>query len=259
MVEHLFCKEAAGGSSPSASSEFLSSDSSMLCGNLQEHIEARTAWVVREGISPERLRRMYWDRKLSVPEIARLVGVHRYTVYEWMQKFEIPRRDSRETSYLYYSKAKPQFRPKAELSTEDEKLKIAGVMLYWAEGAKRGKTVDFSNSDFEMIKLFMGFLRRICGVNESRLRAYLYHHGALAEVERSMRFWSQATGIPIRQFSKPYIRSGNPHRSGGIMEHGLFHIRYSDSRLLQLILQWIDEYTGYFTRAGTRVAKGASL
>ena len=50
---------------------------------------------------------------------------------------------------LYYSK-------------KEEALRLAGVMLYWAEGCKGWSTVKFVNSDPSMIKLFLSFLREVC-------------------------------------------------------------------------------------------------
>ena len=36
--------------------------------------------------------------------------------------------------------------------------------------------VDFANSDKDMIIMFMQFLRKVCGVDEKRLRVYSYFY-----------------------------------------------------------------------------------
>ena len=110
--------------------------------NLQEYIEARTAWFLREGLSPEQLRKLYWDGKQSVPEIAKAAGINPQTLYELMRKNKIPRRSRTESNYVT-NKYKPQFQLRRDLTLEQERLRIAGLMLYWAEGAKRHHTVDF--------------------------------------------------------------------------------------------------------------------
>lgn len=216
------------------------------------------ALFMKEALSAVELKHQYWDRKQSVPEIAKRTGIPAQTLYELMRKHEIPRRGRSESNYLV-SSTKPQFSVKMDLSPEEERLKIAGTMLYWGEGAQGGPTVDFSNSKPEMIQLLLKFLRVICGVSESRLRVYLYHHGTPRQVRTSMRFWEEATGIPTNQFQRPYVRRGNPHYSGRIMPHGLIHIRYSDKRLRELISRWIAEYVAATVRAGTRVAKWVGL
>ena len=115
-------------------------------------------------------------------------------------------------------------------------------MLYWTEGARTGTVVDCTNSNPTMIRLFLAFLRNICGVSESRLRVYLYCHGDAATMEAAKRFWQRVTHIPLAQFARPYVRTSTMRRQGRIMPHGLIHIRYSDKKLLELIQRWIAEY-----------------
>ena len=102
-------------------------------------------------------------------------------------------------------------------------------MLYWAEGTKKGDTVDFANSDPKMIKLFMRFLREICGVAESRIRVYLYAFDN-QNIVALKRFWSKITHIPLAQFTKPYIRKTDGKTKNQKMPFGMIHIRYNDKR-----------------------------
>ena len=199
----------------------------------------------------------YWKEERSIPEISKMTNLSQHFLYRLMRQYRIPRRSLTESNYVVF-KSKPRFQPKQTLAPEEEKLKIAGLMLYWAEGAQTGTVVDFANSKPEMVQLFLRFLRQICGISESRLRVYLYHHGSSEKVEESKKFWHYLTGIPLEQFSRPYIRKDNPHRSHRVMLHGLVHIRYSDKRLLQLIQSWIGEYIQQ-PGAGTQAVNGARL
>jgi hypothetical protein len=158
-----------------------------------------------------------------------------------MDKNKIPRRSYSEASYLIH-KDKPRFQIKSMLTDAEEKLRIAGIMLYWAEGTLKGSTVDFANSDPRMVKLFLKFLRKICGIREERLRLYLYTYSYL-DLNEVKAFWHGATKIPLSQFTKPYIRKGHPNLSKRKLPHGLVHIRYNDKRLLQTIDAWIQEYS----------------
>jgi hypothetical protein len=47
---------------------------------------------------------------------------------------------------------------------------IAGCMLYWAEGSKSRNAVKFVNSDPEMVRLFVDFLRRHFDVTDTSFR-----------------------------------------------------------------------------------------
>ena len=215
--------------------------------------------LLRDAVSPEQLRNWYWNEQRSVPEISKSSGVNQHVLYELMRKHQISHRSWSETSYLFSKTTRPQFCAKTVLDSEEEKLKVAGIMLYWAEGTKGRHAVDFANSDPEMIRLFLKFLREICGVAEGRLRVYMYCHGNPDEVDTLKQYWRQLTDIPLEQFSRPYVRKGNPHRSGRIMLHGLVHIRYSDKKLIDLINRWIIEYVEEVKRAGTKVAKRGGL
>lgn len=188
----------------------------------------------------EQVRNLYYKEQLSVREVAARLGVSFWHVYQLMQQHDISRRRGSEQNYATY-KTKPQFVPVTSLSVIEEQLRAVGAMLYRAEGAKTGHVVDFTNSDPLLVKVFLAFLRRICGVAESRLRVLLYCY-ADQDVAKLMQFWSEMTGIPTEQFTKPFVRSLTPNLSRRKMAWGLVHIRYSDMRLLQLIDKWSEDY-----------------
>src|SRR5258708_26186351 len=74
-------------------------------------------------------------------------------------------------------------------------LFVTGVMLYWAEGDKTQERVGFTNSDPEMIKFMMRWLREVCKVPELKFRIALsimtLHNRKISE-----EFWSKLTGVP---------------------------------------------------------------
>ncbi|KKP87950.1 MAG: hypothetical protein UR93_C0026G0006, partial [Berkelbacteria bacterium GW2011_GWA2_35_9] len=132
---------------------------------------------------------------------------------------------------------------KKELTRKETKVKIAGLMVYWAEGSKRGKnTVDLANSDPVMITLFLRLLREIYQVTESRLRVLVYCYSNQS-VKKIISYWGKITNIPREQFSKPYIRNDYAQKQIGRMPYGLIHIRYSDTKLLAQIKSDIGKLT----------------
>lgn len=192
-------------------------------------------------LSTTEVRRLYWKEKFSVNEIADKFDVSYWMVYNFMKRNNIPRRTGSESNYAT-NRYKPQFNVKENLTPEEENLRITGIMLYWAEGAKNGHMVDFVNSDPNMIKLFLAFLRKICRISEERLGIYLYGY-SYQNINKLKKYWSELTNIPLNQFTKPYIRKGNPNKSKRKLPHGLVHVRYSDKKLLTFINKWISEYT----------------
>jgi len=187
----------------------------------------------------EKVNRLYWNNNLNVKEISKQVGVSIWSLYDFMDKNNIPRRSTSEVNYVV-NKDKPRFSVKKELTLAEQKLKLAGIMLYWAEGTLKGSTVDLANSNPAMVRIFLKFLREICGAKEERLRVYLYTHSS-SNIEELKNYWHKVTNISLSQFTKPYIRRGNPHLSNRKMLYGLIHIRYNDKRLLQTIDTWIKE------------------
>jgi len=119
-------------------------------------------------------------------------------------------------------------------------LFIAGITLYWAEGSKTTDgTVDFANSDPKMVKLFLRYLRECCRVAEDKLRILLYCY-ANQDIEKLKNYWSKVTKIPVNQFTKPYKRKDFLEEKVDKLPKGLVHIRYSDKKLLNQILDMID-------------------
>ena len=164
-----------------------------------------------------------------------------------MREYGLERRSPAETNNIAYIKQEPCYRLKEHLTSEEEKLKVAGIMLYWAEGYKnlgkqiRGGTVDLANSDPEMIKLFIKFLREICGIDENRLKVHLYCY-ANQNIDSLKKYWRGITGISLKQFIKPYIRNDFLPEKIGKMKYGLVHIVYSDKKLFLQIKKWISQY-----------------
>jgi len=163
-----------------------------------------------------------------------------------MRKNGLKRRKSNESNLINFEKCKPSFRLR-KINTENLRtLKAIGTMLYWGEGGKSEKAniIDFANSDENMIILFLKFLRKICGVDENKLRIYAYLYSN-QNINKNINFWSKITRIKKSQFTKPYIRNDFDENKKDKMPHGLIHIRYADKKLLRIIKSWIEEYRSF--------------
>ncbi|MGB2705927.1 MAG: hypothetical protein WBC74_03635 [Candidatus Omnitrophota bacterium] len=193
----------------------------------------------------QKITNLYLNEKHTIQEVADELGLSFWAVYNVMKKNNIPRRGCREANYVTYDRYKPRFFIKEKLDFTEELLKIAGIMLYWAEGAKEGDIVDLANSDPRMIKIFLRFLREVCGIAEDRIRVYLYAFEDQNILELK-RYWSKITRIPLAQFTKPYVRKQRYGKKDRRMPFGLIHIRYNDKRLFTEIKAWLKEYIDLF-------------
>ena len=192
------------------------------------------------------VKKLYHEDGLSTLEIAGKLKITPWIVQKFMVKNNLPRRTFKEANEKRFEKKPLTFFIKQELSLREKELKTAGIILYWAEGTKfnpinRNCTVDFANSNPAMVKIFLKFLREICGTDEKRLRIYLYCY-TNQYPKFLQRYWSKTTKIPLNQFTKPYIRKDFLQEKSGKMKYGLVHVRYSDKKLLLQIEKWIEEY-----------------
>ncbi len=84
---------------------------------------------------------------------------------------------------------------------KDDPMFIAGVALYWAEGAKRSSNFRFINSDPDMICFMVLWIKRYMYVNEENMKCRLYLHAPYAHEEWET-YWSELTHIPSSRFQK---------------------------------------------------------
>ena len=188
----------------------------------------------------KKLKEMY-ESGLSMREVGQNLNKSTRAVVGAMKRHNIPRRHASITRSYQFSNSPLSFCVKKNLCLSEKLLKVAGLMLYWGEGGKKNSSgIDFANSDPEMIKIFLLFLRRIYQIDESRLRVYLYTYQSLP-TQFLINYWSKLTNIPANQFTKPYIRANSAEKHDK-MSHGLIHIRYSDKRLFELIMDEIKKY-----------------
>jgi hypothetical protein len=125
----------------------------------------------------------------------------------------------------------------------DRDLFVAGVALYWAEGAKakpwrRGGQVDFINSDVDVLRTFLAWLDLI-GVAKSELTFRLSIHES-ADVEESERWWSEQLGFPLEKLARTALKRHKPvtvRRNVGDDYHGCLRVRVARSGALYCAIE----------------------
>ncbi len=208
----------------------------------------------------------YWKRKelvrnlrgqgLSYKEIRQRIPftIAKSTVSDWCKDIELTDKQKARLSAKYdilHRGAKANQIKRAEEIKQIKRLaeveispmnrnefKLAGLMLYWAEGAK-SRYIDITNSDPLLIKFMITWLRNICRVSEERFRVSLHLHSGQNE-EQIKKYWSKITGISISQFGKSYIKKEGSGYRKNILYNGTIKIRVCDSNLLHRVLGWIE-------------------
>lgn len=155
-----------------------------------------------------------------IKEIARRVGVAPSSVSLWVrdikltpgQERELLRRNPAYNRQLSGT-AKQAANRRAEriayqqdgrrLALEGEARHIAGCMLYWAEGEKDRNALRFSNSDPEMVRFFVSFIKTSFDLadEEIKVTCYLFadHVERQREVERYLARGGATTGAVTLQ------------------------------------------------------------
>lgn len=194
------------------------------------------------------INNLYSKQGKSMSDIATILNVSLDSVVYFMRKYNIQRRTSAESNVINFINKKPTFKKK-KVSKNTRELESIIAMLYWGEGYKGSverpsKIVDFTNSDPEMIRLFLFTLRNLYDVDEKKFRIQLYCYSD-QNLKGLIRFWSGLTSIPKEQFIKPFIRNDFNNKSRK-MVYGMVHIRYQDKKLLLEIMNLIDYFKHKF-------------
>lgn len=145
------------------------------------------------------LKELYCHRRLSMMEIAQGLHTTHATVLYWLKRYGIPRRSWSESTYAKLNPDRDPFTIPTSLTAKQRALLVAGLLLYWAEGAKANKeAVQLGNLDGRMLQIFARFLREVCQVDERRLKVYVRVH---KQFSRSVahRYWSRLLQLPSNQ------------------------------------------------------------
>lgn len=159
---------------------------------------------------------------MSYSQIKEKLGVSKSTLSGWLYNMPLSEERIRELQadnpvrierYRNTMRAKKEARLKevyrkvsqdiGNFSSRD--LFIAGLFLYWREGTKmKIASVEFTNTNPAMIKFFINWLK-LLGINKEKLKVKLHLYSDM-NIKKGIAFWSKELKIPIRQFTKPYIK-----------------------------------------------------
>ncbi|MFA5886200.1 MAG: hypothetical protein WC863_00275 [Patescibacteria group bacterium] len=128
-----------------------------------------------------------------------------------------------------------------------DSLFLAGVSLYWAEGYKKGalgskwKSIDFANSDPEMIKLMVNFFTNFLKIKESDIKIQIMLHDT-KETNKCLNFWHKLTSIPKKNFIKTCysISKASLQKSNNKLPYGTIHLRINNVNSFFRLIGWID-------------------
>jgi predicted transcriptional regulator len=200
----------------------------------------------------------------SVREIADLLNVSRSSVSLWVRDIELT--EGQKQKLLERNPAyNPQIRGKNRnnqkwrdirqkwqeegrlKAREGESLFLSGCMLYWAEGNKGRNNFGFTNTDINMMRFFLNFLKSCFEIKDEdvRIKIICYTDSGLT-AEEIENFWLKNLILPKGCLLKGIVNP-RPKTSQGKRKskYGVCILRLTNGRateVVQKIYGGIQEY-----------------
>jgi hypothetical protein len=153
-------------------------------------------------IAKSTLEKMYVENKMSLSEISNALNTSIGSIVWWMNKFEIERRDRSQANYEKYNKSGDPFRISNIDTIHKAVLYGLGVGIFWGEGNKVSKTsLRVGNTDPILLKTYIEFLHKICGVKDEKIRFGLQIFNDSNPMS-AKEFWIENLKIRPDQFMK---------------------------------------------------------
>jgi hypothetical protein len=135
-----------------------------------------------------------------------------------------------------YDKARIEAREDLEI-LKYHPLFIAGIMLYWGEGDKATKSkVRLVNTDPELIKLFVFFLKKVCNIPAEKVCVSIFTYPDIDD-GANRQYWSEVSGIAQDKFLKSILIRGR-HKTKRL-EHGVCSVYVSSTYFKVKMLEWL--------------------
>lgn len=119
-----------------------------------------------------------------------------------------------------------------------ESVRLIGAALYWAEGSKE-KLMKITNSDPHLILFMVRWTESMFKIPAKDLKARLNIYPQQNE-QKIKKFWSEITGIPLKNFGKSYIKPFSRGYKKNNLYYGTIRIEVAKSvNFKHQIFGWI--------------------
>ena len=179
--------------------------------------------ILREEVTKLRLQGFTYG------QIKRSLGVPKGTLSDWLrnlplnkEQLELLSKNRERSKELGRERFREVFRNKrlnrlkqllAKQSKEllplsNKELFLAGVFLYWGEGAKGHGLISISNTDPRVVRFALYWMTKSLKISKEMIKVNLHLYKDM-NIEETINFWSTQLSIPTNQFRKPYIKKTN--------------------------------------------------
>lgn len=184
-----------------------------------------------------------YSKGRSLTEVASTLSCSPNKVVYWMKKFKIKRRSHSDAAYIKQNPEGDPFKIKKTLSKEDMFLYGVGLGIYWGEGNKNPAipSIRITNTDPDLIRIFIRFLRYIYGLSEKRFSYSIVSFNDI-DPEEARSYWSKELKINPKKFGKitvvPAQGKGTYKRKS---RFGVCTVQGNNSKLRKLVIVELDK------------------
>lgn len=202
----------------------------------------------------------------SYSQISSILGISKSTLSGWLsatplsskrinelrgrnpQRIKLFQESMRKKREARFANAKDE-QKKVLFPLSDRDILIAGYILYWGEGLKSSVSeVGVANTDPAIIRLFIVWMEKVFGISRKEMHVRVHFYSDM-DVDKETLYWMKITGIPRKNFRKPYIKAST--RAGitykGMHGHGTCNVGIGDARLRERVIGAINLLQENFT------------
>jgi hypothetical protein len=128
-----------------------------------------------------------------------------------------------------------------------KEIELAGIFLYWGEGAKLiNGPISLNNTDPRVLKFTLYWMTYALEIPKNKIQVFMHLYNDM-DVKKEMAYWSRELKMPLKQFAKPYIkessRLGLTQKGFG---HGTCGLRISSILQKEKIMMAIKAISDYY-------------
>jgi transposase-like protein len=214
----------------------------------------------------ELARQLRREDGASINEIARRTGAAKSSISRWVRDIQLTTEQHEALRLAAYNgqvKGRTMHaglrREARKMAQEDGRMRaqqgdaffVAGCMLYWAEGSKDRNRVEFTNSDPEMVRFFVRFLKTYWNLRDEQIRItcnlFADHVDKQREIEQ---YWLDLAHLPRRSLRRSTVNVYSKYskkKRRNRLPYGTCRVSVTRTRVVQAIYGAIREIGG-FTR-----------
>lgn len=210
---------------------------------LESKIEARimrkngkSLGVISKKLNVSKSTASQWTRDIVLTEDQKKeLEDHR----NWALGFKISAKNRRIEREAWRHEGRIQAQSKNWLHT-------AGCFLYWGEGRKCRNMTGLCNTDPNMLRFFVRFIKEAFGVSDNEIRISIRYYSSSGKNQEEIKsFWVNKLGLPVSCIKYIKMDCDNRPRTGKKKNrhlYGICDVQILRTEIQQKILGAIEEY-----------------